>query len=240
MRLDKFLVQKYSLKSRTYAENLILTGRILLDGKIANKPALDVDDSSDIRILSDEGYASQGAYKLEAGLDAFGLSVEGISCADLGCSNGGFTDVLLRRGAASVLAVDVGECALPDSLLSSGKVTFLRANVRALPADIGEFDFVCADLSFISLKLVLPEIYRILKIGGHAVVLVKPQFELGRAVPSSGIVKDESARLRALGEVSAFAVSLGFNALGSAISPIRYAKKNVEYLLHLAKPLVNV
>lgn len=236
MRLDKYIQQKFSLKSRTYAENLILTGRVSLDGRIASKPAEDVDDSRDVRIISDEGYASQGAYKLEEGLRAFDINVEGLACADIGCSNGGFTDVLLRHGAGSVLAVDVGECALPPEILQSGKVTFLRANARALPKDIAKVDFVCSDLSFISLGLVLGELYDLLKEGGQAVVLVKPQFELDRsALSKDGVVKSEKLRRQAVQKVRAYAVQAGFEIAGETESPRRYVGKNVEYLLHLKK-----
>lgn len=237
MRLDKFIQQKFSLKSRTYAENLILTRRVSIDGKIASKPAEDVDDSRDVAIIFDEGYASQGAYKLEAALSAFDINVKGLACADIGCSNGGFTDVLLRRGASSVLAVDVGECALPPEILQSGKVTFLKANARALPSDLDQVDFVCSDLSFISLGLVLGELYGLLKEGGMAVVLVKPQFELDKnALTKDGVVKNEKLRRQAVEKVKSYALRAGFEIEGETESPRRYANKNVEYLLSLVKP----
>lgn len=237
MRLDKFIQQKFALKSRTYSENLILTGQVCVDGKPVLKPSYDVSASNDVVIISDEGYASQGAYKLEAGLSAFGVDPSGLSCADIGCSNGGFTDVLLRHGASDVLAVDVGDCALPPSIMSSGKVRFLKANARSLPKDLPKVDLVCSDLSFISLRLVLGEIFSLLKDGGQAIVLVKPQFELDRsALTKSGVVKSEKLRMQALDGVSRSARGAGFDVAGTAVSPIRYADKNIEYLLHLKKP----
>lgn len=237
MRLDKYILQKFFLKSRTYAENLILTGKVSVDGNICLKPAFDASDENDVVIVDDESYASQGAYKLEAAMDGFGIDARGLFCLDVGCSNGGFTDVLLRRGAKSVLAIDVGECALPPQILASGKVTFLRANARALPQEIPQADFLCSDLSFISLKLVLGEFYKALKPSGRAVVLVKPQFELGRgALNKKGIVTSEKLRAKALDDICDFAEGVGFEKLATMTSPIRFSEKNVEFLLYLQKP----
>ena len=235
MRLDKYLQDTYNLRSRTYAENLIKTGGVFVNGKTITKPSYEVQTGDCIEI-SDDGYASQGAYKLEEAFSKFNLNVTDKICADIGCSNGGFTDCLLRRGAGFVYAVDVAECALQSTLLESGKIEFVRANARELPKDFPQVDFVCSDVSFISLKLVLPEIFRILKSGGEAVVLVKPQFELDKsALGKSGIVTNEKLRLRALDGVKAFAMSLGFRILNLSTSPIRYQNKNIEYLLHLTK-----
>ncbi len=236
MRLDKFIQEKFNLKSRTYAENLIKTGQVVVDGKIIKKTGLDVDNSCDISILKDCGYASQGAYKLEEAFNTFHIDVKDKRCVDLGCSNGGFTDCLLRHGACSVLAIDVADCALESFLLDSGKVTFLKANARELPSGIGQYDFVCGDLSFISQKHVLPSVNTLLKNGGEAVMLIKPQFELDKsALNKSGIVSDEKLRLRAIDLVKSYAKSSGFEILSLATSPIRYENKNVEYLIHLLK-----
>ena len=134
MRLDVFLQREFSLRSRTYAENLILRGLVEVDGRVVKKPSFDVpEDCKTARILQDDNYASQGAYKLAEALRAFSIDLSGADCADIGCSNGGFTDLMLRRGARSVLAVDVGECALPESILADSRVTFLKANARELP-----------------------------------------------------------------------------------------------------------
>ena len=237
MRIDKYIQDKFNLKSRTYAENLIKTGSVLLRGKVVTKSSLDVGENDDIEIVNDENYASQGAYKLEKAFDDFSLDVNGKNCADIGCSNGGFTDCLLRHGAKHVLAVDVADCALDSKLLESGKVDFLKANARELPKNLEKVDFLCSDVSFISLKYVLQSMFDLLKNGGEAVVLVKPQFELDKsALTKSGIVTDEKLRKRAVESVKSYAISVGFEILDLAISPIRYENKNVEYLLYLKKP----
>ena len=237
MRIDKYIQDKFNLKSRTYAENLIKTGSVLLRGKVVTKSSLDVGENDDIEIVNDENYASQGAYKLEKAFDDFSLDVNGKNCADIGCSNGGFTDCLLRHGAKRVLAVDVADCALDTKLLESGKVDFLKANARELPKNLEKVDFLCSDVSFISLKYVLQSMFDLLKNGGEAVVLVKPQFELDKsALTKSGIVTDEKLRKRAVESVKSYAISVGFEILDLSTSPIRYENKNVEYLLYLKKP----
>lgn len=237
MRIDKYIQDKFNLKSRTYAENLIKTGSVLLRGKVVTKSSLDVGENDDIEIVNDENYASQGAYKLEKAFDDFPLDVNSKNCADIGCSNGGFTDCLLRHGAKHVLAVDVADCALDAKLLKSGKVDFLKANARELPKNLEKVDFLCSDVSFISLKYVLQSMFDLLKNGGEAVVLIKPQFELDKsALTKSGIVTDEKLRKRAVESVKSYAISVGFEILDLSISPIRYENKNVEYLLYLKKP----
>lgn len=235
MRLDKYLLEKFNLKSRTYAENLIKTGCVFVDGKIATKGGTEVDECNKVVVSEDKSYASQGAYKLEKAFEEWNLDVRAKRCADIGCSNGGFTDCLLRHGAKSVLAIDVGECALDKRLLQSGKVEFLKANARELPS-LEQVDFLCSDLSFISLKYVLASMYSVLKDGGEAVVLVKPQFELDKtALNKNGIVTDEKLRKRALENVKVYAVASGFQVVSETTSPIRYENKNVEYLLLLKK-----
>ncbi len=237
MRIDKYIQDKFNLKSRTYAENLIKTGSVLLRGKVVTKSSLDVGENDDIEIVNDENYASQGAYKLEKAFDDFSLDVNSKNCADIGCSNGGFTDCLLRHGAKHVLAVDVADCALDAKLLESVKVDFLKANARELPKNLEKVDFLCSDVSFISLKYVLQSMFDLLKNGGEAVVLVKPQFELDKsALTKSGIVTDEKLRKRAVESVKSYAISVGFEILDLSTSPIRYENKNVEYLLYLKKP----
>lgn len=235
MRLDKFLQTEFGLRSRTYAENLILRGRVAVNGRQILKPAANVTEIDKVEILSDENYASQGAYKIEEAHRVFGFAVAGLDCADIGCSNGGFTDFLLRHGAKTVLAVDVGECALPDKLSNDPRVTFLRTNARELPPSCDK-DFLSADLSFISLTLVLPAFYGVLRNGGEAVVLVKPQFEAGkRALNKKGIVLTEKDRLAALERVKASAKECGFKVLGVTPTKVASSDKNIEYLLYLRK-----
>lgn len=236
MRLDVFLQREFSLRSRTYAENLILRGLVEVDGRVVKKPSFDVPEDCKTAILQDDNYASQGAYKLAEALRAFSIDLSGADCADIGCSNGGFTDLMLRREAKSVLAVDVGECALPESILADSRVTFLKANARELPPTKDK-DFLSADLSFISLTLVLPAFFGVLKEGGKAVLLVKPQFEAGRsALSKKGIVLSEKERAKAVEKVASSAETIGFKVLGSTPSPVMYEDKNREYLLLLEKP----
>ncbi len=239
MRLDVFLQQKFCLRSRTYSENLIKCGRVSVNDKTVDKPSFDVNESDEVKIESDENFASQGAYKLEKAVEEFSIDLSGLSAIDIGCSNGGFTDCMLRRGAKEVLAVDVAECALIDSVRRDPRVKFLRANARELPQKLTEkFDFCCSDVSFISLKLILGEVFRVLKCGGRAALLVKPQFELSKkALNKKGIVTSEKDRLFALNSVCDFATKLGFEILGKTEAPIRYENKNVEYLIYLEKPM---
>lgn len=236
MRLDKYLQDKFKLKSRTYAENLIKTGRVFVDGKIVAKTSFDVTETQDVRIIGDESYASQGAYKLEEAFAHFRLDVSGKSAADIGCSNGGFTDCLLRRGAASVLAVDVAECALPERLLNSGKVVFLQANARALPKDLKQVDFICSDVSFISLTYIMKSVFDLLKSGGEAVLLIKPQFELAKkSLNKKGVVTDKKDIAAAIEKVRISAADCGFEISGLTVAPVRFENKNLEYLLYLKK-----
>ena len=235
MRIDKYLVENSLVPSRTYAENLVLKGKIKVDGRVITKPSFDIKENMIVEIVEDEGYASQGAYKLLKAIEEFSLNLSGLDTADIGCSNGGFTDVLLRNKAKSVLAVDVAECDLPNRILADNRVTFLQCNARELP-ELDQKDFVCSDVSFISLRYILPSIHNLLKDGGEAVVLIKPQFELDRsALSKKGIVLNEKDRQKAIAYVQGYAISSGFKILGIATSPIFYENKNIEYLLHLKK-----
>lgn len=235
MRIDKYLVENNLTPSRTYAENLVLKGKVKVDGRVITKPSFDVKEGVVVEIFNDEGYASQGAYKLLEAIKAFNLSLEGKDTADIGCSNGGFTDVLLRNNVASVIAVDVAECDLPDKILDDKRVHFIQRNARDLYLD-NQVDFVCSDVSFISLKHILPTIYRILKGSGEAVVLVKPQFELDKSkLSKKGIVLSEKDRQHAIKLVKGYATESGFMVVAETTSPVFYENKNVEYLLHLKK-----
>ena len=162
MRVDKYLVENNLVPSRTYAENLVLKGKVKVDGRVITKPSFDTKENMSVEIVEDEGYASQGAYKLLQAIKDFSLNLKGLDTADIGCSNGGFTDVLLRNEVSSVLAVDVADCDLPDRILEDDRVTFLQCNARDLPIS-DKMDFVCSDVSFISLKHILPSIQKPIK-----------------------------------------------------------------------------
>ncbi|WP_336208987.1 TlyA family RNA methyltransferase [Nonomuraea sp. LPB2021202275-12-8] len=243
IRLDSELVRRGLARSREQAVQLIETGRVSVGGRRAGKPATQVDTASAIVVaeaVDGPDYVSRGAHKLIGALEAFGkLSVEGRRCLDAGASTGGFTDVLLRRGAACVLAVDVGYGQLAWSLRSDERVTVMeRVNVRELTPDmVGEPPtLVVGDLSFISLRLVLPALVEVAAPRADFVMLVKPQFEVGKdLVGAGGVVRDPELRAGAVRQAAAKAVELGLAVRGVTASPLPGPSGNVEYLLWLGK-----
>lgn len=237
MRLDNYLVSELGVETRSKALNLIKMGRVKVNGLIADKAGLEVGNKS-VELLQKMEYPSMGAYKLIKAIDEFNVSVKGVIACDIGASNGGFSAVLLERGAEKVYAVDVGECALPQELVDDSRIVIKdRTNARSLTAEtLGEIvDFVTADVSFISLTSILQNISSILKVGGQAIILVKPQFEVGaKHLNKKGIVKDNKARENALKVVIESAKSYGLTTLSYTTAPI-YENKNIEYLLNLTK-----
>jgi 23S rRNA (cytidine1920-2'-O)/16S rRNA (cytidine1409-2'-O)-methyltransferase len=245
VRLDRELVRRGLLPSREQALAAIAAGRVRVGGQPADKPARGVagDDIIELLDRDEPGYASRGAYKLAGALETFGagdrpLLVAGRRCLDAGASTGGFTDVLLRAGAREVVAVDVGYGQLIWRLRSDERVTVLdRTNVRHLtPADIGgAVELVVADLSFISLRLVLPALIDCLEPDGDLVVLVKPQFEVGRElVGRGGVVRDPQLRAGAVRGVAEVAENLGFGVRGLAASSLPGPAGNLELVLWLS------
>lgn len=222
---------------------MIMAGRVHALGRRLDKPGMAVDLGADVRVTGGGcRYVGRGGLKLEAALDSFGISVEGLSCLDVGISTGGFADCLLQRGAARVLGVDVGRGQLHWKLRTDRRVTLVEGcNARFLDGvDVPGFEaqFVCADVSFISLVLVLPALAVFLRLRGApavpCVALVKPQFEVGRGdVGKGGVVRDEPARLRALQRVVACAAETGFSPGRAMPSPITGADGNVEFLLEM-------
>ncbi|GGT27923.1 TlyA family RNA methyltransferase [Nonomuraea spiralis] len=243
IRLDSELVRRGLARSREQAAQLIEDGRVSVGGQQARKPATQVDTASAIVVAeSADGpdYVSRGAHKLLGALEAFkSLSVEGRRCLDAGASTGGFTDVLLRRGAAQVLAVDVGYGQLAWSLRTDERVTVMeRVNVRDLtPEMVGEPPtLVVGDLSFISLRLVLPALAQVAAPRADFVMLVKPQFEVGKElVGAGGVVRDPELRARSVRDAAAKARELGLSVRGVTASPLPGPSGNVEYLLWLGK-----
>ncbi len=244
-RLDRELVRRGLVRSREQASEAITGGRVRVSGRPATKPATIVDDTTPIVIISgsDPGYASRGAHKLLAALSTFAgneppLRVTGRRCLDAGASTGGFTDVLLRHRAAEVVAVDVGYGQLAWRLRTDRRVRVLeRTNVRHLaPEEIGGLvDLVVADLSFISLRLVLPALRACARPEADFVVLVKPQFEVGRdGLGPGGVVRDVTAHAWAVREVAAAGARLSLGVRGVVASPLPGPAGNVEYLLWLA------
>jgi 23S rRNA (cytidine1920-2'-O)/16S rRNA (cytidine1409-2'-O)-methyltransferase len=239
-RIDLLLVERGLAESRTKAQALVMAGAVVAGEARVDKPGALVDPGLPIRLKDDaapQKYVSRGALKLEKALEVFRIDPRGKRCADLGASTGGFTDLLLQRAAAKVYAVDVGYGQLHPKVRNDPRVVVReRENARALTAEsLGErVDLVTGDLSFISLRLVLPAVKAILRPAGEAVLLVKPQFEVGKGeVGKGGVVRDDAKRRAALETVEAAARELGFEVIGEAESPIEGPAGNREWLLAL-------
>lgn len=240
-RVDAELVRRGLARSRQQAAELIGAGRVTIDGMRAAKPATAVAVTAALVVEgpAEKTWVSRGAHKLIGALDAFGIDATGRRCLDAGASTGGFTEVLLDRGAAEVVAVDVGYGQLAWSLRSDSRVRVIeRTNVRDLePAVIGgQVDLVVADLSFISLATVLPALAACGAAAADIVPMVKPQFEVGREqVGAGGVVSDPRLRAAAVLAVARRAGELGWQTLGAAASPLPGPSGNVEYFLWLRK-----
>lgn len=236
-RADQVVVAQGLATSRTRAQALILAGAVIQgESRLIQKPGETIDDEEPLRLKHEPlKYVSRGGLKLEAALKQFTLDVHGAVCLDVGASTGGFTDCLLQAGARHVYAIDVGYGQIAWSLRTDSRVTVLeRVNIRHLQADaIAEkVSIVVVDVSFISLRLVLPNLTRFVAPAATVIALVKPQFEVGRAdVGKGGIVKSAEARERALSEICAVVDELGWQLLGSMESPILGAQGNLEYLI---------
>lgn len=247
-RLDVELVRRGLARSREHAVELIEAGRVEVRGVQARKPATGVDACAPVRVRADDGdpgYASRGGFKLAGALDAFpDIAVAGRRCLDAGASTGGFTDVLLRAGAASVVAVDVGYGQLAWAIRSDPRVQVLdRTNVRNLTPDQigGPVDLVVADLSFISLRLVLPALVACATPAADLLPMVKPQFEVGRErLGSGGVVRDPQLRAAAVIEVARSARELGWHPRGVVRSALPGPSGNVEFFLWLRRQSVSV
>jgi 23S rRNA (cytidine1920-2'-O)/16S rRNA (cytidine1409-2'-O)-methyltransferase len=242
-RVDLLLVERGLAESRAKAQALVMAGAVVVGEARVDKPGALVDPHAPLRLKEDaapQKYVSRGALKLERGLDVFPIDPRGKVCADLGASTGGFTDLLLQRGAAKVYAVDVGYGQLHARLRADSRVVVReRENARSLDArSLGErVDLVTGDLSFISLRLVLPAVKAILADRGEAILLVKPQFEVGKGeVGKGGVVRDDTKRRAALDAVAEAARALGFEVIGHAESPIEGPAGNREWLLGLRLP----
>lgn len=237
VRADVLLVQRGLADTRERARQLIMAGRARVGTDVLVKPATLLDAAAPIEVVDPPRYVSRGGYKLEAALAEFRIDVRGRRCLDLGASTGGFTDCLLQHGAASVIAVDVGRAQLHQSLRDDPRVTLLEGvNARDLPA-LPPVDFFVADLSFISLRKVLPSVAERVPPRTPGVVLFKPQFEAGRAdVPRRGVIRDPGVRERTLAEFRAWCMDHGWTIRGEIPSPIAGASGNVEFLLSVESP----
>ncbi len=235
MRADKFFAEKYG--SRTKAQQALLKGLVLRNGTPIS-PKSDVNDGMEFTFLAEEKtFVSNGGYKLERAISCFHTSVEGVVAADLGASTGGFCDCLLQHGARKVYCVDVGKNQLDPALLSDPRIAVMdETNARYLTRESfpEEIDVVTADLSFISLRLILPAVGKILGEGGRAYVLFKPQFECeGKGLGKSGILPTHN-HAALLKEFYAFLTQLNFSVVDAVNAPIR-PQKNVEYVISLQK-----
>ncbi len=242
MRLDVYLTENGMCKSRSSAQCIINLGGVLVNGKTAVKSSMNVSDTDEISVIDKTRpkYVGRGGVKLEKALEHFGIDVKGAICVDIGASTGGFTDCMLQNGASKVFAVDVGRDQLDAGLRNDSRVVSLeQTDIRDFSiSDCGAegADFIGTDVSFISLKLILPHIYRLLKNGGRAVALIKPQFEVGRAnLSKNGIVRDEKVRAQCVEDIRQFASECGFDIIGITQSPILGGSGNMEYLLGLDK-----
>ena len=241
-RLDAELVHRGLARSREQARELVGAGRVALNGVVAAKPATQVEATASLVVRPGQDgpdYVSRGAHKLVGALDAFDLEVAGRHALDAGASTGGFSDVLLRRDVAAVVAVDVGYGQLAWPIRSDHRVTVLeRTNIRALTPEALPFrpDLVVGDLSFISLALVLPPLVLVGTPGVDLVLMVKPQFEVGKEqVGAGGVVRDPALRSAAVRKIADAAWGLGLGCAGVVASPLPGPSGNVEYFLHLRR-----
>ncbi|MDX2023787.1 MAG: TlyA family RNA methyltransferase [Deltaproteobacteria bacterium] len=240
MRADDALVEQ-GLAAREKAHALILAGEVLWDDKPIHKPGELLPTSAVLRLRSEpQPYVSRGGLKLAHALDTFAIDVRGLVAVDIGASTGGFTDCLLQRGAARVYCVDVGHGQLAHKVAIDPRVVVIdKTNIRHMPPErLPERPALCViDVSFISLRLVLPALPPLLLPGAAVVALVKPQFEVSRDnIGKGGIVRDDVARQGALTGVAEAARAHGFVVLGDTVSPITGGKGNVEFLLGLTTP----
>lgn len=237
-RLDAMLVEKRLAKSRERAKELIKSNGVTVNNKVVNKPSYLVSDTDEIEVLVEQlRYVSRGGLKLEKALSLFGIDVNDFVCVDLGASTGGFTDCLLQNGARKVYAVDVGHDQLDKSLLKRSDVINIEGvNVKEFSTDnTGEnVDIVTADLSFISIKSAVSVIKNLLKDNAVAVILIKPQFEVGKKnVGKGGIVKDKSAHVLMLNDLLPFIEKENMTILNLTCSSIKGGDGNIEYLAYL-------
>jgi 23S rRNA (cytidine1920-2'-O)/16S rRNA (cytidine1409-2'-O)-methyltransferase len=237
IRLDQLVVERGLAPSRERARALILAGQVVVDGQLETKAGTQVDTAADLGLVApDHPYVGRGGVKLAHALDTFHIAVEGREALDIGASTGGFTDVLLKRGATRVVALDVGHGQIDWALRNDPRVVVIEHfNARHLqPSDLpGPVDIVTIDVSFISLRQILPVVPPVLRARGDVVALVKPQFEAGRSEIRKGVIRDAAIQARVLDEVSAAAREVGLTPVASTTSPITGAKGNVEFLLHL-------
>lgn len=242
-RLDAALAARGLARSRTHAATLISEGLVSVDGRPVVKASTAVSDAAEITIAGSDHYVGRAAHKLIAGLDGFGIPVDGLLALDMGASTGGFTQVLRERGARKVLAVDVGHGQLAPSIAADPGVVAVegfnvrymtRENLTEATGEAAAPELVVGDLSFISLELVLPAVAAVCAAESDVLLLVKPQFEVGRTAVRGGLVTDPATRADAVARTVWSAWDVGLGMLGILPSPILGTHGNAEYLVHLA------
>ncbi|MEF3275957.1 MAG: TlyA family RNA methyltransferase [Chloroflexus sp.] len=245
-RLDTLLVERGLAETRARAQALIMAGQVLINGQVQTKAGTMIDVSAHIELRGKLPYVSRGGFKLAHALDQFALDPSGLTALDVGASTGGFTDVLLQRGAARVFAVDVGYGILDQRLRNDPRVVTLeRTNIRhltALPAGVSA-DCAVIDVSFISLRLVLPAVQRLIAPAAWVVALIKPQFEAGpQYVGKGGVVRDPAIHARVIDDILTFASAQQLNPAGLTRSPITGPAGNVEFLalFHPQRPTLDI
>ena len=237
MRIDVYLVERGHAESREKARSLVMAGAVLVDGRVCDKPGIMVSEKQSIFVRLSNEFVSRGGKKLQKALGSFCINLSGKVAIDVGASTGGFTDCMLRSGAAFVYAVDVGYGQLAWRLRQDERVCVMeRQNARYL--EPGMFDkpinFASIDVSFISLKLILPSVMRVMSAPYSIAALIKPQFEAGRErVGKKGVVRDKAVHLDVISDILSFAQGLGLVVCGLDFSPIRGPEGNIEYLICL-------
>ena len=239
-RLDVYLTEHGFAETRSKAQALIMAGLVYVDGQKADKPGFSLGEEQLVEVRGAAcPYVSRGGLKLEKALRDFGVDPTGFVCSDSGASTGGFTDCLLQQGAKKVFAIDVGYGQLAWKLRSDPRVVCMeRTNIRNLrPEDLGEpLDLSVIDVSFISLKLVLPVIWTLLKPEGQVLCLIKPQFEAGKEkVGKKGVVRDPAVHREVLENFLQTASEIGFTVKNLTFSPVKGPEGNIEFLAHLSK-----
>jgi 23S rRNA (cytidine1920-2'-O)/16S rRNA (cytidine1409-2'-O)-methyltransferase len=240
-RLDQLLVEKRLVQDTKLAKAYIMEGKVRVNGMVINKPGYEVQSTEEIVIdHCSNKYVSRGGIKLEGALKAFNIDVNSKIAMDVGSSTGGFTDCLLQHGAKKVFAIDVGYGLLDYKLRQDKRVVVMEGvNFRYFePLKLSsEIDIATIDVSFISLKLILPKVFQCLKSNGCALALIKPQFELERKdVDRGGIVRSQEKHIRAILKIKTIAEDIGFKVIGHIPSPIKGTKGNQEFFIYLQKP----
>lgn len=235
MRLDQALVQRGLVSSRERGQALIRAGLVAVSGTIVDRPDQPVPSDAAIELRGRAPFVSRGGQKLDGALAELGVEVRGRVCLDVGASTGGFTDALLQRGASAVIAVDVGYGQLAWSLRQDPRVQLLeRTNIRQLEQLPRPATLATVDVSFISLRQVLPQVKRLLDPPGDVIALVKPQFEVGKGrVGKGGVVRDPAQHEEVLRTLRQATLDMGFQWLGQAASSLAGAKGNREFFIHL-------